>query len=112
MARAFLVITSLLGLVGMSVMAVLVLMVTNATDGSASAPIALVGGLGGFLLAALASVVGYHRPWFAKAAALSIVLLAASAVPWLGSGNITSIGMLIVAAVLAFELWRNHNRSE
>jgi hypothetical protein len=100
MLRAVLIVASSVGLLGMGVMTAFVLAMSSAWDGEASAPIAVVGGLFGFLLATLASGVGYYRAWFTKTAVLSVVLLITSALPWLQKRDkLAGIGMITVAAM-------------
>jgi amino acid permease len=111
--RAVLIVTSIIGAIATGILAALVVVMSQAWDGHASMPLAILGGLAGFLLSSAASVVGYYRDWYRSAAVLGVILLVASAVPWLQSRDkLAGLGMLFVAILLAIDAWKNHESNE
>jgi len=109
MIRVILMALSIIGLLAYVALSVFVLVMTHGWDGHASMPLAVAGGLIGFLVASVATVFGYSREWYRFASVSGVLLLMLSALPWLGTRDaLAGVAMLSVAALWAVDIWRNH----
>jgi hypothetical protein len=107
--RATLIVTSIIGLVATTILTAFVVSWSRAWEGHAGLPLAIVGGFIGFMVASLASTIGYYRDWYRSASILGAIMLSASAIPWLQSRDkLAGVGMVLVALLWVVDAWKNH----
>jgi hypothetical protein len=107
--RATLIVTSIIGLVATTILTVFIVSWSRAWGGHIGLPLAIVGGFIGFVLASLSSTIGYNHDWYRSASLLGVIMLSASAVPWLQSRDkLAGVGMVLVALLWVVDAWKNH----